>query len=154
MGPDCVLHGSGCVLRILCRAAGDERGEIGGENVALDDFNVRLGGEVCAERGGERGIRLDGDDAAGACICARSRQEFSHFAVAGADFEPCRIGRSGKRLRDAFAPRGIREKVLAKLLTGHDGKSLAYLLCRIFKQKCQYNFCGHIQNLLCTLIMG
>lgn len=82
-----------------------ESGEIDEENVRLDDFDVRLRCETCAECGGESAIGFDGDDAAGALVRAGTGKEFGHFAVAGADFEPCGVWRGGKRLRDALAPR-------------------------------------------------
>lgn len=95
--------------------------EIDGENVGLDDFDV--GPPLCgafAETGGEGCVGFDSDDAR-RVLC----EEFGHFAMARADFEPCRICVSRKRARDALSPRGIVKKVLAKLLTRHEKRSLA-----------------------------
>lgn len=126
-----------------------KRCEVDGEDVGLDDFDVgppsrrgrsgRFGGQVRGERarasrgfrgeqtggvlaeiGGEGCVSLDGDDAARVL-----REKFGHFAVARADFEPGGVCISGKRTRDAFAPRGTMKKVLAKFLTRHKGSEFS-----------------------------
>src|SRR6185437_1885746 len=99
----------------------NEGGEVERQDVGVDDFDVgcaRREGEVCgafAKRSGESGVSLDGDDATGA-----RREKLRHFAVARADFEPCRIGRGGKRFGDARPPGNLREKILAELLACHN----------------------------------
>ena len=105
-------------------AASGERGEIGFENVARDDGEIReLLGET-AQPGDELRIELDGING-----IPLSKQMASHFAMAGADFDPamllvpreghCGMRRDANRASDLFAPVEVRKKMLAESLASH-----------------------------------
>ena len=99
----------------------EERRQIESQDVPGDDFNIwpfQLGAPL--ESGKKTFIGLNGQEAADL-----GREQFRHFAVAGADFEP-RIARAQrKRLEDALAPCRVFQEVLAEPLTRHGRASVA-----------------------------
>lgn len=113
---------------VVGKVAGDgsvgPAGEVGGEDVGLDDFEAGLRRKFQAKVFGELVVELDGDDAAGAL-----EQLFGERAAAGADFDDEFGGRRTGGRGDAFEQRTAGQKVLAELLTGHPG--VVSSACRI-----------------------
>src|SRR5215470_1575811 len=111
-------------------AAASEGGEVGFENVAGDDGQLRELFRETAKAAGEPLIQFDGRDRATSC-----EEMARHFAVAGADFEPAVLIVFGQRDRamrgdadgpsDLFAPVEVRKKMLAEPLARHGSNSVA-----------------------------
>ena len=94
------------------RASGlgsEERVEIDGENVALDDLDVRSERKLHAQLGGQNAIEFDGDQPPGA-----PGEQGSQGAASGADFEHRALGEISEGLGDAQCGGGVGEKMLAQ----------------------------------------
>ena len=107
--------------------AGSERAQVGFEDVAWNDGEIRvLGGESLKPRD-ERRVELDRINRN-----AAADEIFGHFSMASANFNPAIILSSricgnfhavcgdAYRAGDFFAPAGVAQKVLSKFLSGHE----------------------------------
>jgi hypothetical protein len=97
------------------------------EDVAVDHVEIGVVGGEGREAPRERAIELDGEDGD-----AGGGEEPSHFAVAGADFQPGSLRRRSLQTDGAgnlLTPAGIGEEMLAEALTGHLRHSLAGMAC-------------------------
>lgn len=109
--------------------AGGDRGEIGFQDIAGNDREIREFFREALKACQEQRIQFD-------CVdCGTSGGKvLGHFPVAGADFNPAvravrcnhralgRVRRDTDGARDLFAPAGIRKEMLAKTLTSHEPK--------------------------------
>ncbi len=122
-------------------SAGGDGGEVGFENVAGNDGEIREFLREAAKARDESGVEFDGVDGS-----ARGEEVFGQFTVAGADFDPAvlivpmnrgsqttlvaREGKHGMRrnadgARDLFAPVEVFQEMLAEALTCHGWNSVA-----------------------------
>ena len=98
-------------------AGRDESGEVGCEDVGVEDLDVEVGAEFEAEFGGEGGVELDGDEAA-----AARGEDGGDGAVAGADLDYGAGGDVAEGIGDCVAGAVVGEEVLAEGgLSGHGG---------------------------------
>jgi len=93
-------------VRLLSRG---ERSEIGGEDVLLEDPDLRLIGELPAEARGEIAVELDGDELTGA-----AGEDGGNGSAAGSDFEDGAAGDVTERIGDGGLGGGADEEILAE----------------------------------------
>ena len=86
-----------------------QSGEIGAENVLLEDLDGGQGSKLFAELRSEVAVEFDGDEAVGTGV-----EQPSDGSAAGSDFDNGAMGEVAEGVDDSGLRRGADEKVLAE----------------------------------------